>query len=69
MEFDPVSVFEKMPEDRFRDYQALETAVLRGFNSSMSYFPSGFTHRDLIRWGLHEGFVRQSEEGFHIVRL
>ena len=66
--FTPDSVFYKLPEFRFNNYQELETAVLKAFNTSSGHFPPGFTHRDLIRWGLDQGCIKQLKDGFAIVK-
>ena len=62
--FNPLTVFKSLSSKEFSTYKELEIEVLRSFNRFLQNFPPAFTHRDLIRWGLFEGYIEKRDSRF-----
>lgn len=62
--FTPARLFDELP-DRFEDYGSFEHAFVERFNTHRFDFPTGYSWRDALGWGLRRRIVRR--EGNQVV--
>jgi hypothetical protein len=57
--FTPARLFADLPKHRFSDYESFERAFVAAFNAHRWEFPSGYSWRDALDWGVRRDVVRR----------